>query len=134
MYRIMYMSRATRYISDKELEELLEVSRNNNQKKALTGLLIVKGRTFLQCLEGNKNDVEEIYSKILNDDRHTGIIDLIEENISHRIFPNWTMAYKNLKTLDDIKSEKLRKISDVGELNISKEDIAEIIEEFISFY
>ena len=134
MYRVMYMSTATRYISDEELEQLLEISRKNNEQKGLTGLLIVKGRTFLQCLEGERSDVLEIYSKILNDERHTNIIDLIEEDMPNRLFPDWTMGYKNLKNMDDIKSEKLKKISDINELDIQKEDISEIIEEFISFY
>ena len=134
MYRVMYMSRATRYICDEELEELLETSRRNNKQRNLTGLLIVKGRTFLQCLEGEKNDIEEIYNKILIDDRHTDIIDLIDEDTNKRLFPNWSMAYRNLKNTEDIKSEKLKQISDLKELNIEKEDIVEIIEEFIAFH
>ncbi|KAB7887198.1 BLUF domain-containing protein [Poseidonibacter ostreae] len=133
MFRIMYMSTATRVIPDSELEELLETSRKNNKEKNLTGLLIVKGRTFLQCLEGEKKDVEEIFNKILKDDRHTSIIDLIEEDISSRMFPTWDMGYKNLKIVDDIKSEKIRKISSIDDFDIKKEDIAEVIQEFIAY-
>ena len=133
MNRVMYMSTATRFMPDSELEELLETSRKNNKERSLTGLLIVKGRTFLQCLEGDKKDVEEVYEKISKDDRHMNIIDLIEEDIQTRMFPNWEMGYKNLKTLDDIKSEKIRKISSIDDFNIKKEDIAEIIHEFITF-
>tara|TARA_B100001063_G_scaffold245731_1_gene282277 strand:+ start:2526 stop:2912 length:387 start_codon:yes stop_codon:yes gene_type:complete len=127
------MSTATRVIPDSELEELLETSRKNNKEKNLTGLLIVKGRTFLQCLEGEKKDVEEIFNKILKDDRHTSIIDLIEEDISSRMFPTWDMGYKNLKIVDDIKSEKIRKISSIDDFDIKKEDIAEVIQEFIAY-
>jgi len=133
MYRVMYMSSARRFISDSELEELLETSRINNKKRNLTGLLIVKGRTFLQCLEGNKEDVEEVYEKISKDDRHDNIIDLVEEDIQSRMFPNWDMGYKNLKILDDIKSEKIKQISDIDDFIIKKEDIAEVIQEFISY-
>ncbi|WP_193315071.1 BLUF domain-containing protein [Poseidonibacter ostreae] len=133
MFRIMYMSTATRVIPDSELEELLETSRKNNKEKNLTGLLIVKGRTFLQCLEGEKKDVEEVFNKILKDDRHTSIIDLIEEDISSRMFPTWDMGYKNLKIVEDIKSEKIRKISSLDDFDIKKEDIAEVIQEFIAY-
>lgn len=134
MYRVMYMSTATRYMSDLELEELLEVSRKNNIKKNLTGLLIVKGRTFLQCLEGEEKDILEIYEKILKDDRHTDIIDLVTEDIDKRLFPQWTMGYRNLKSLEDIKSEKIKKILDFDELHLEKEDISDIIKEFVTFY
>ncbi len=134
MFRIMYMSTSTRNIPDEELEELLEIANNNNKDKELTGLLIVKGRTFLQCLEGKKEDVLELYNKILKDERHANVIDLIEEDEEGRLFPDWSMGYRNLKSLDDIKSKKIKKILDVKELNIKKEEISEIIEEFVSCY
>lgn len=133
MYRVMYMSTATRHISDEELESILEVSRVNNKKRNLTGLLIVKGRTFLQCLEGEKGNIVEVYEKILKDDRHDNIIDLIEEDSEDRLFPNWEMGYKNLKNLNDIKSPRIKEIIDFDEPNINREDIAEIIKEFVSF-
>ncbi|APW64898.1 hypothetical protein LPB137_03085 [Poseidonibacter parvus] len=133
MYRIMYMSTATRNILDDELEEILEKARINNHEKELTGLLIVKGRTFLQCLEGEKHNVLEVYNKILKDDRHENIIDLVDENDATRLFPNWDMGYKNLKSLNDIKSEKIREILSVDQLDIKKDEIAEIIEDFVSF-
>lgn len=134
MYRIIYTSRATRPISDLELEELLEVARKKNKQKNLTGLFIVKGRIFFQCIEGEKENVEQVYEKILADDRHSDIIELFEEDCASRLFPNWTMGYQNLKTFDDIKSEKFKKISSVDELNLKKDEIVEIIEEFINFH
>lgn len=133
MYRIMYMSTATRNIPDEELEELLTKARIKNKERELTGLLIVKGRVFLQCLEGEKENVLEIYNTILKDERHENVIDLTEEDIKTRLFPSWQMGYRNLKSLEDIKSKKLKEILSVDDLNIKKEDISEIIENFISF-
>ncbi len=131
MYRILYTSSATKNLDDKELEEILEKSRINNQKKDVTGLLIVKGRTFLQCLEGEKDDVLSIYEKISNDERHTNIIDLFEEDIDERLFPQWSMGYKNIKHLSDIKSEKLKSFNTTEEFEKSKDDILDIFKEFI---
>ena len=133
MYRIMYMSSATRTISDEELEELLRKAKIKNKQRDLTGLLIVKGRTFLQCLEGEKEKVLKVYNKILEDERHENVIELIEEDTETRLFPTWEMGYRNLKSLDDIKSKKIKEILSVKDLNIKKEDIAEIIENFVSF-
>ncbi len=131
MYRILYTSSATKIFEDKELEEILEKSRTNNQKKEVTGLLIVKGRTFLQCLEGEKDDVLSIYEKISNDERHTNIIDLFEEDIDERLFPKWSMGYKNVKHLSDFKSEKLKSFNTTEEFEESKDDILDIFKEFI---
>lgn len=133
MYRIMYMSSATRTISDEELEELLRKAKIKNKQEDLTGLLIVKGRTFLQCLEGEKEKVLKVYNRILEDERHENVIELIEEDTETRLFPTWKMGYRNLKSLDDIKSKKIKEILSVKDLDIKKEDIAEIIENFVSF-
>lgn len=131
MIRVMYTSSSIKDLSDQELEDILEKSRINNSAKKVTGLLIVKGRTFLQCLEGEEADVSYIYNKILNDDRHTNIIDLVDENIEKRLFPEWSMGYKN-KYLTDYKSDKIKDFKDSEEFESSKEDILEVFKEFIS--
>ena len=131
MIRVMYTSAATKNIDETELLEILEKSRVNNSKKNVTGLLIVKGRTFLQCLEGEQDDVMSIYEKISNDERHTNIIDLLEEDISERLFPNWSMGYKNVKHLTDYNSDKLRSFETAEEFASSKDDVLEIFKEFI---
>lgn len=132
MIRVMYTSSSIKDLSDQELEDILEKSRKNNNAKKVTGLLIVKGRTFLQCLEGEEADVSYIYNKILNDDRHTNIIDLVDENIEERLFPEWSMGYKNIKYLTDYKSDKIKDFKDSEEFESSKEDILEVFKEFIS--
>lgn len=132
MFRVMYTSSAIRDLRDEELEDILEKSRKNNLENNVTGLLIVKGRTFLQCLEGEKVDVMTIYNKILEDDRHINIIDLMEENIEERLFPEWSMGYKNIKYLTNYSSEKIKDFKDTSEFESSKEDILEVFKEFIS--
>lgn len=132
MIRVMYTSSSIKDLSDQELEDILEKSRKNNNAKKVTGLLIVKGRTFLQCLEGEEADVSYIYNKILNDNRHTNIIDLVDENIEERLFPEWSMGYKNIKYLTDYKSDKIKDFKDSEEFESSKEDILEVFKEFIS--
>lgn len=132
MYRIMYLSNATVRFLNEELEELLQKARENNSKKDVTGLLIMKGRTFLQCLEGEKQDVMEIFEKIKKDDRHDSIVELIEENNSKRFFPKWWMGYKNINHLDAVSSVKLLDFSDEKiSSKLSKDEISQIFKEFI---
>ncbi len=132
MYRIMYLSRAVVRFSDDELEELLLKARQNNSKRNVTGLLILKGRSFLQCLEGNKEDVLEIFEKIKNDDRHDSLIEVIEEEDSKRYFPNWYMGYKTINELDEVRTKKLIDFSESKNINaFSNDDISEIFKEFI---
>lgn len=134
MFRIMYMSTAIQEFTNKDLEELLEKAKSNNAKVDVSGLLVVKGRTFIQCLEGPKEAVETIFEKIKNDERHKDIIELIEENAQSRFFPNWDMGYKNIMNLTNIESEKLKNF-DLEDLScFPKEDIPQLLKKFIEEY
>ena len=132
MYRLMYLSTATVKFTDEEYEALLDVARKNNQEKNVTGLLIIKGRSFLQCLEGNKEDVIFIYEKIKDDDRHTDIIQVVEEEDDQRYFPNWSMGYKNFTHMDVVNSPKLTNFSQSENITkLSSDFISEVFKEFI---
>lgn len=134
MYRIMYMSTAVEEFTNKDLEELLEKAQINNSKVEVTGLLVVKGRTFLQCLEGDKSAVKEIFEKIQNDPRHEDIIELIEEDAQSRFFPNWDMGFKNIRNLTNIESEKLKNFDLEDLSSFPKEDIPQLLKRFIEEY
>lgn len=132
MYRIMYLSTAVIPFSDEELEALLEVARVNNKKRGVTGLLILKGRSFLQCLEGNKEDVEAIYEKIKKDERHDSLIKVVEEDDVSPYFPDWSMGYKNFNHMDAVTSQKIKDFSELENVQTLSEDyICEIFKEFI---
>lgn len=132
MYRIMYLSTAIVRFTDEELEELLVIARKNNSILNVTGLLIIKGRSFLQCLEGPKEAVNEIFEKIKLDKRHNSIIELIEEDEGQRYFPDWSMGYKNINHLDSFTSQKLKDYSAKENFkSFSTDDISEIFKEFI---
>ncbi len=134
MYRLLYMSTANFDFSNQELEELLEKSRKNNKERNISGLLIVKGRTFIQCLEGDKENVLFVYDKIQKDERHKDLIELIEEDASERYFPNWDMGYKNIKNLTNIESELLKDFDFENLDTFPKEDIPQLFKRFIEDY
>ena len=133
MYRIMYMSSAKFLFTDEDLENLLANSRISNSKLDITGLLIIKGKTFIQCLEGEKENVEKVFNRIKNDSRHENILILVEEYTKHRLFPDWSMGYKNIKYLTNLKSKKLKDFSLHENIEIFlKEDVYKVLKEFIS--
>lgn len=131
MYRLMYMSTANKDFSTNELESLLKNAKKSNENKNITGLLVVKGRTFLQCLEGEKSDVLNLFNKIKDDSRHRDVIELLEEETNARYFPNWSMGFKNIKNLTNIKSEILRDFTLNDERSFSSNDVSEIFLEFV---
>ncbi len=100
--QLLYVSSATRELSDAELAGILESSVRNNDREGLTGLLLYSAGSFMQALEGEISAVEATYARILRDPRHHGSIVLHRENIQAREFPNWSMAFKILNREDAI--------------------------------
>lgn len=93
LYRLVYVSTAAKGLSAADIGNILDVSISNNDERRLTGFLAHNARHFMQALEGARDEVLEIYERILNDDRHTGVVQIIGENIDQRAFPNWAMNY-----------------------------------------
>lgn len=96
MIHLIYISSATKAFSEEELFNLLEKSRERNKKQDITGMLIYKDGAFLQVLEGEEKDVDEIYQSVLNDDRNTANYLIERIKIRERNFPNWSMGFKDL--------------------------------------
>lgn len=96
MIHLIYISSATKKMSEDDLIALLEQSRERNERQDITGMLLFKDGLFLQVLEGAEKDVDEIYLSICLDERNVGNY-LIERNaIDERNFPEWRMGFENL--------------------------------------
>ena len=93
MYRLVYVSTARSDLSDQEVGAILDVSQSNNYERRITGFLAHNQGHFMQTLEGEQSEVIEIYDRILADDRHFGIVQILGENIERRAFPEWSMNY-----------------------------------------
>jgi hypothetical protein len=91
--RIIYTSTISNEITPNEIEKILSNAQINNSKNDITGMLCFSRNKFLQCLEGGRVSVNETYHKILNDTRHSNIVLLNYEEISQRVFSDWSMAY-----------------------------------------
>jgi hypothetical protein len=96
MFFSIYVSSAVELFSEKELVDLLEISRKNNHAVGLTGMLLYKDGNFMQFLEGEKSQVKALMVKIEKDPRHTGLITLLEQESDRREFSEWAMGFKKL--------------------------------------
>ena len=96
MICLVYASAATRRLGDDDLLDLLRVSRRNNARTGITGLLLYKDGTFMQALEGEQRTVLDLYGTILRDDRHRTVVSLIRFAITERFFPDWSMGFEQL--------------------------------------
>ena len=96
LYTIVYRSNALVDMDRYELNTLLHQARAKNKRLKITGLLLYANKKFLQVLEGEKARVLSLYKEIQNDSRHTKVVSLMENEIDKRLFPDWSMAYKNI--------------------------------------
>jgi hypothetical protein len=92
--RLLYISTARKPLSQAEIDDLLHISRRNNAAVAVTGLLVVGGRRFMQALEGPTGAVERVYQRICADPRHFAVVMLAREPIERRMFDGWDMGYR----------------------------------------
>jgi adenylate cyclase len=103
MKRLTYISRFSRNLTSAEIEKIGKISQQNNQARNITGVLLCLGGMFFQILEGEAEDIDEIYTRILDDPRHTDILCLKSEiNVTERLFPKWSMQTIDLEQNTDL--------------------------------
>ncbi len=96
---LIYASSANKMFSEAELVELLKISRENNKRLDITGMLLYKDGNFIQVIEGPEEAVNQLYQKILGDPRHTNIMMLGKQPIPERQFASWAMGFRNIDKL-----------------------------------
>lgn len=96
MYQLLYTSKAVSPFKDDEVSKLLEIARRNNAEKSITGMLLYCNGNFIQLLEGEEEQLAELFKVISNDPRHTEVNKVIENKIQRPQFPDWSMGYKFL--------------------------------------
>ena len=94
IFQLMYRSRDRISAEDRgdELADLFARSRSNNERRNITGALLLSGQWFVQVLEGDEGDVRSLFATIQRDPRHDGIELLFEERTGTRAFARWSMA------------------------------------------
>ena len=99
LVRLLYASRAVD-TSPSAIDAILTQSRQHNPGCGITGILCFGGGVFLQAIEGGRSAVNNLYSHIQCDKRHTDVELLHYEEISERRFGGWTMGQVNLSKVN----------------------------------
>jgi hypothetical protein len=99
MRSILYLSSATRPITDLELVDILTISRKNIERVGVSGMLLYRGGNFIQVLEGPDAAVGATYSRIEKDPRHDDITLILDEQVDVPRFREWSMGFQNINKL-----------------------------------
>lgn len=119
---LVYVSFAPHQMSADELRSILEVSRDNNAPRNITGMLLYRNGFFIQALEGEEEVVMPLYDKIQRDPRHDRVMTVYKGKITERTFKDWSMGFYNL---DDVDFSKMPGYHDLSEKNFTTEYFSE---------
>ena len=77
-----------------DLFDILTEALNFNSLNSICGALYYGNGYFVQCLEGKRDKIENLfYEKILKDSRHKNCELMYSEDISENLFSRWNMKY-----------------------------------------
>jgi hypothetical protein len=109
--RLIYRSTCSAsFLPNEDLRELVHKSAENNAALGITGLLLLSGDQFLQVLEGPARAVNQLFNRIIRDDRHHDVELIAFEQIGPKYFDDWCMHLVDLFDLSrqprDLLAEK----------------------------
>ena len=96
IFRLCYLSKPAKPFTAEDLEDIESKSITANNKRDVTGLLIVNDDRILQILEGAEDSVRKLYTKIEADSRHTmlKLVSAVEDEV--RLLYKWSMVVRGL--------------------------------------
>ena len=101
--QIVYASKTKKKLEFKDVREMAGKFDASNKLRDITGLLIYGNGYFMQILEGEQFDINELYHKIAIDGRHEGITVLNYAQIALRQFNEWSMGCLLIDSQPEIK-------------------------------
>lgn len=96
--RLIYYSTPNRSLTNADLEQILIGALKFNEKHNITGILAYQPNYFMQLLEGERALVNDLYHRILNDQRHSAVRLMSFCSVAIPSFSKWSMGFANLPT------------------------------------
>jgi Sensors of blue-light using FAD len=102
--QIVYASSASQAFTKPDLQALLQEIRPKNAELGVTGMLLYKDGNFMQALEGDQEVLTRLVEIIERDSRHSGFLVLLRSTSEERLFPDWSMGFRELADQDLAKT------------------------------
>lgn len=96
IFAVVYSSVASAPMGSAELRSLLSQSRDRNRRDGVSGMLLYRTGRFMQLLEGEEETVRTLVDTIVGDPRHTDVTTLWSTHREERLFPDWSMGFRDL--------------------------------------
>ncbi len=96
IYQTAYFSSASARLSDADVASILHDAQIKNARLKITGMLLLIDEIFFQVLEGDKETVEDLLTRIQKNPLHSGMIRVMRKEAEDRLFPGWSMGFEKL--------------------------------------
>jgi len=100
LVRLLYVSQPVGPVATTVTTQILEKSNIYNKRENITGNLSQGSGLYMQALEGERHQVNILYSRIMASRHHNNIELLSMEEITHRQFGQWFMKLVQLSKDD----------------------------------
>ena len=92
LYNLVYCSRAAAAVDQAAVNHIIATARRLNPQYGITGMLVFGAGVFFQWLEGPRDNVLSLMTRLQADSRHHDVIQLsASEEVRERLFPDWDM-------------------------------------------
>ena len=91
--QLIYASEASAPMRIGDIEGILKDARRKNRLLDLTGMLLFDRQFFLQVIEGDPQQLSDLYARLAMDRRHKRLKILHFDAISQRTFGEWSMGF-----------------------------------------
>ncbi len=129
LVRLIYASHLASPLTKVQTQGILSASERNNAETGITGFLCISPKFALQCLEGDRVEVNLLYNKIVRDERHSEPVILRYVEPWRRLFPEWHMGYSSELSSAAPESSRWRDGSGFNPYMVESDLIENVIEE-----
>lgn len=103
LVRLIYVSTSSPEFDVLSVSDMVKKARIDNAYHDITGMLLFSKNHFMQCIEGPRESVNELYGHIVNDSRHYNVCLMDYRDIDERSFGKWAMHY--ISDSDDLNED-----------------------------
>ncbi|MEL6452961.1 MAG: BLUF domain-containing protein [Pseudomonadota bacterium] len=117
MIRTIYTSNGHAPLGPDALSEILNVSRRNNARDGISGMLLYHRNRFFQTLEGDEAAVNACLARIEADPRHVSVRTLQTLRVETRVFSRWRMGFADVAALQPDARESVFALAQMVDLS-----------------
>ncbi|MEH6408540.1 MAG: BLUF domain-containing protein [Leeuwenhoekiella sp.] len=93
IYSLAYVSYSAESLNQSNLTEIFEYTEDWNINHNISGFLVHNNRNFVQLLEGDEQEIKDLFSRISIDKRHRDIFVILEQELPQRAFDGYKSGF-----------------------------------------